>query len=174
MSDTITQESIRPSSSIINALATYIELTKPNLNENYTRCWHGSVTLVPMPCAIEESKILTHDESKNIDLMHEYMDTFFGYEEYNIITSQEWNSGRFPLKKMVDEGMTSIPPAFYMLLEKYCKDNDINQVDLPFIIGCLIVTLGLNDQLGRNDEYESMENWFVSRFEFDLKYCFKD
>jgi len=73
---------------------------------------------------------------------------------------------------VIKMGVTSIPTPVYSVLEKFVADEKINSMDIPFIISCLVAFVGRNDKLGRHDENNSMENWFVSRFKFDIENCF--
>jgi len=128
--------------------------------------------LIPYPKDATKSKILPDDEDDYVDLMHEYINSFFEYEEFDLIIKSKELGGTLPTQDMCNDCVTSTPSEFYSLLIQYTEENDIDAIDLPFVIGCLIAAIGLNDEHDRCDEVGTMGDWFVSRFRFDLQNCF--
>lgn len=162
---------------IITALQLYCGIVANYSSPDFHRTGFGCINfqggvLVPYPKDATKSKILPDNEEDYVDLMHDYIGSFFDYEEFDLITKDHWLDGSFPTIDMCNDGITSTPPDFHSLLIRYVEDNDINAVDLPFIIGCLIASIGLNDEHDRCDEVGTMGDWFVSRFRFDLQNCF--
>lgn len=168
---------LEPTTQIINALQSYCGIVANYDSPDFPLIDFGCISfqggvLIPYYKDATKSKILPDNEEDYIDLMHDYIGSFFDYEEFDSITKNQWLGGSFPTMDMCSDGITSTPPEFNSLLVQYVEENDINAVDLPFIIGCLIASIGLNDEHGRCDETGTMGDWFVSRFRFDLQNCF--
>ena len=162
---------------IINAIQIYNGIVASHSHPDFDRTdfdcidFQGEV-LIPYTKVPSKSKILPDDEDDYVDLMHEYINSFFDYEEFDLIIKSKELGGTLPTQDMCNDCGTSTPSEFYSLLIQYTEENDIDAIDLPFVIGCLIAAIGLNDEHDRCDEVGTMGDWFVSRFRFDLQNCF--
>lgn len=158
---------------IVNAINIYLDIVNKPKHIDYDIAYFGTEgVLIPIPKVANGSSIMTNDTDENNEIMLDYINSFDGYEEVELLTKSEWLGNSFPSKEMINEGLTSIPKYAYSMLDRYVQKEGITSIDIPFIIGCLIVFIGFNDELGRGDSYNSMADWFISRFKFDMENCF--